>query len=225
MPHFAARDWPHPRLNDAHLLLFGLGVAGATAALWWGWSAVLLGGLLLQMSGAVAFVIHTILMMVRGAPRAAHAPAVPLDGQRQVDRVGTQATKLAALALPLALLLLAATAQGGLGGAWWLAAEHLTVLGWVMLMVVGVAYHVLPRFSGHPVRGVAWARAQLACHVAAVVVMVPALGFGWSGAFVLGALLMTTALLLFAATVQPAVHRLRPALLTISFNPVKERSP
>ena len=29
-----------------------------------------------------------------------------------------------------------------------LAAEHLVVLGWVMLMIVGVAYHVLPRFSG-----------------------------------------------------------------------------
>jgi cbb3-type cytochrome oxidase subunit 1 len=43
---------------------------------------------------------------------------------------------------------------------------HMTLLGFVTMMISGVAYHVLPRFSGHPLyrRGLAglhWALANL----------------------------------------------------------------
>jgi cbb3-type cytochrome oxidase subunit 1 len=43
---------------------------------------------------------------------------------------------------------------------------HTNLLGFVTMMIFGVAYHVLPRFSGHPLRhrslaGVHWALANL----------------------------------------------------------------
>jgi len=108
--------------------------------------------------------------------------------------------------------------QGVLGAGWLLAAEHLAVLGWVMLMIVGVALHVLPRFSGHALRGRAWARVQLVCHCAGLGLIVLALGFGWAALFATGASLMALALGLFAATVWPALAavRSRPSMIPIT---------
>jgi hypothetical protein len=72
---------------------------------------------------------------------------------------------------------------------------------------------VLPRFTGHGTRGPAWARAQVRCHFAALLLLVPSLGFGWSRAFAVGGVLMTLALGLFAWTIWPVLHavRARPA--------------
>jgi hypothetical protein len=75
-------------------------------------------------------------------------------------------------------------------------------------MIVGVAYHVLPRFTGLSTRGLPWARAQLTCHFAALILMVLALGLGWSWLFALSGLLMTLALALFAWTVWPTLKPL-----------------
>jgi hypothetical protein len=96
---------------------------------------------------------------------------------------------------------------GWISGAWMLAAEHLAALGWVMLMIVGVSYHVLPRFSGRATRGTEWARAQLLCQIGALMLIVLALGFGWPRIFTAGGLLMALALGLFAWTVWPTLGR------------------
>ncbi|HBY94505.1 MAG TPA: hypothetical protein DEP84_11195, partial [Chloroflexi bacterium] len=164
------------------------------------------------------FVANTMLLFVRGRRRAHPALPPPIPDQPRVDRIGTQATKGAGLSLPFALLLLLAVQLGWIRGAWVLAAEHLATLGWVMLMIVGVAYHVLPRFSGRGVRGPAWARLQLLFHSAALLLMVPGLGLGWAWLFAPGGLLMTVAVGLFAWTVWPTLHVLhpRPVVLPIS---------
>jgi hypothetical protein len=112
----------------------------------------------------------------------------------------------------MALFLLLANRLGWISGAWVLAAEHLAALGWIMLMIVGVGYHVLPRFSGYATRGAFWARAQLGCHLLALVLIVLALGFGWPAAFAAGGLLMALALGLFAWTIWPAIRAQRPGV-------------
>ncbi len=40
---------------------------------------------------------------------------------------------------------------------------HLNVFGWLSMMVFGVGYHILPRFSGRPLhsQGLAWAHLYL----------------------------------------------------------------
>jgi hypothetical protein len=93
-----------------------------------------------------------------------------------------------------------------------LAAEHLATLGWIMLMIAGVAYHVLPRFSGRRIRALRWARAHLLCHIVALVLIVVGLGGGLGYVFALSGMLMAAALALFAWTVWPTlvVIRQRP---------------
>jgi hypothetical protein len=222
MPVFSARDFPYPALIWVHWALLSAGVALASGGLLAGWHAATIAGLVLQVGGALMFIANTILLFLRGAPRPHRPPTPPIAGQALVDRIGTRATKAAGMSLPLALVLLLAAQLGWLGGEWTLAAEHLATLGWLMLMIVGVAYHILPRFSGCGTRGLAWARAQLLSHGAALALMVPSLGFGWKNGFALGGALMLLALGLFAWTIWPTLRAVRsqPTLISLSF---KER--
>ena len=205
IPVFSGRDFPYPRLIWAQWAAWCAGVALATIGSLAGWRGGEVAGMLLQLSAALTFVANTALLFLRGPRRAHRPPPPPIADQPRVDRIGTRATALAGLSLPLALLLLLALRLGWISGSWLLAAEHLAALGWVMLMIVGVAYHVLPRFSGAGTRGPSWARAQLLCHLGALTLMVPALGFAWTWAFAAGGLLMALALGLFAWTIWPAI--------------------
>jgi hypothetical protein len=212
MPVFSGRDFPYPSLIWAHWAAWVGGISLETIGLLIGWDAGAAAGLLLQLAAALLFVTNMLLLFRRG-PRRVHGPlAPPIVDQPQVDRVGTQATRGAGMSLPLALLMLLAVRLGWIGSEWVLPAEHLATLGWLMLMVVGVAYHVLPRFTGRGTRGPAWARAQMRCHLAALVMMVLSLGFGWAWAFAVGGLLMTLALGLFAWTIWPTLYVIRSQL-------------
>jgi len=57
--------------------------------------------------------------------------------------------------------------------------------------------------------GPGWARAQLSCHLGALALMVPALGFAWPRVFAAGGLLMALAIGLFAWTVWPTLRTIR----------------
>jgi hypothetical protein len=120
------------------------------------------------------------------------------------------------------VLLLLAGQLRWIDSQWVLAAEHLATLGWLLLMIVGVAYHVLPRFSGCGTRGPTWAIVQLLVQGAALGLIVPSLGFGWTAGFALGGFLMALALGLFAWTIWPALRIIQPqtAPVTLAF---KER--
>jgi hypothetical protein len=222
MPVFTARDFPYPRLIWAHWALLIAGVALASGGLLAGWGAGVALGLLLQLGGSLAFMSNTILLFLRGAPRPHRPPAPPIAGQPLVDRTGASATKAAGICLPLALLLLLAPQLGWVGSQWTLAAEHIAALGWMMLMIVGVAYHILPRFSGCGTRGPAWARAQLLIHAGALALIVLSLGFGWPRGFALGGVTMAVALGVFAWTIWPTLRVIRsqPNSITLVF---KER--
>jgi hypothetical protein len=209
VPVFSARDYPFAWLIWAHFIAWGVGVVLATAGLLVGYAYAVSGGLSLQFAAAIIFSANTILLFLRGPRRAQPPSPPPIASQPAVDRLGTYATRGAGVSLPLALLLLLVVRLGWLSGAWVLPAEHLATLGWLMLMIVGVAYHVLPRFSGSGIRGATWVRAQLVCHFGALALIVPALGFGWPRVFATGGLLMALALGLFAATVWPTLRAIR----------------
>ncbi len=203
MPVFAARDFPIPWLIWAQAAAWIAGTTIATAGLLAGWSPAAAAGLLLELAAALIFVANTLLLFLHGRQRATRPLPPPIPDQPRVDRVGSQATRAAGIALPLALLLLLASRLGWISGAWVLPAEHLATLGWMMLMIVGVAIHVLPRFSGRATRGPAWARWQLRCHAGALALLVAGLGLGWPQVFAAGGALMALALALFAWNVWP----------------------
>jgi hypothetical protein len=211
-PVFAARDFPDHRLAWYHLGALGAGLLLATAGLLLHATALVLAGVGLQICAALLFTMNIISLFRRGAPRPGRPPLPPIATQPQIDRIGTQATRNAGLCLPLALLLLFGAYGGWLHGEWVLAAEHLAAVGWIMLTIVGVMYHMLPRFNGRGVRGPGWARAQLVCHIGALLLMVPALGLGLTLLFAVGGLMMTVAVGLFMWTVWPALQpqRLQP---------------
>ncbi|NJN17091.1 MAG: hypothetical protein HC822_12860 [Oscillochloris sp.] len=73
-----------------------------------------------------------------------------------------------------------------------------------------MAYHVLPRFSGHGIRGASWARSQFGLHLTALLLIVFGLGFGWSTLFAAGGVLMSVALALFAWTIWPTLRAITP---------------
>ena len=60
------------------------------------------------------------------------------------------------LAVPVTrdLLFMAPDAQ------WRLAHTHLNQVGFVVMIIFGVAYHILPRFAGKPLRSETWASAH-----------------------------------------------------------------
>jgi cbb3-type cytochrome oxidase subunit 1 len=43
------------------------------------------------------------------------------------------------------------------GAQWRLAHTHLNLVGFVVMVIFGVAYHILPRFAGKPLHSEAWA--------------------------------------------------------------------
>jgi hypothetical protein len=223
MPVFTGRDFPYPRLIAAQLAAFALGVVLVPAGQLAGAAALIVAGLALELLAALIFMLNVMLLMRRGVRRGVPPPPPPFPEQRAVDKIGTRATSLAGLCLPAALTLLAGVRLGWWGGAWWLAAEHLATLGWVMLMIVGVALHVLPRFSGRPTRDAHWAAAQLALHTLALTVIVIALGLNRGALFAAGGVLMSAALGMFAwviwPTLRPVVARPSPIIPT-----VKERA-
>lgn len=210
IPVFVARDFPYERMLAGHWACFTLGIAAAVAGLLSGVSQLYRLGLLLQLIAALVFVAHTMTLFLRGVPRGTRPPSPRLLDEPRIDRIGTQATKRASLCLPFALALLLAVEMRWLSVGWILAAEHLMALGWTMLMIVGVAYHVLPRFSGRALRGLGWVQVQFHCHTAAIILTVLALGMGWPRVFVLGAILMLLALISFAWTVWPTLVAVRP---------------
>jgi hypothetical protein len=164
----------------------------------------LVAGLVLQVLASLWFIATTILLFRRG-PRRRQLPPPTFAHQRAIDRVATPATHRAALCLPWSLGILLAAQSGWVASTWVLAAEHLAMLGWMMLMIVGVAQHVSPRYSGRAVRGPAWARTQPGVHTPALVLMVLVLGLGWSLLLALGAVEMSGALALFAWPIWPAL--------------------
>lgn len=205
-PVFSGRDFPNKQLAWYHLGAFAAGVALAGAGLLARSNAATTVGVALQVLAALLFAANIALLLRRGTPHSGRPPLPPIASQPQVDRVARRATRLAGPCLLLALLLLLGAYGGWLHGEWALAAEHLAALGWIMLTVVGVAYHMLPRFNGRGVRGPGWARAQLACHLAALLLMVPALGFGLPALFAAGGLMMSVAVGLFVWTIWPALE-------------------
>lgn len=209
LPVFSGRSFPVIWPIWLHWATWSAGIVLATAGLLMRSPVVEGGGLFLQCIAALLFVACTLLLIVRGPRHNRRPPVPPIASQPQVDLVGRKATTAAGMALPLALGLLLAVRSGVLNGSWTLAAEHLVTLGWIMLMIVGVAYHVLPRFSGQGTRGADWARAQLRCHLAGLVLIAFGLGFGLPLFFALGALLMALAGGLFAWTIWPTLRAIR----------------
>jgi hypothetical protein len=215
LPVFSGRSFANVQPIWWHWGFFSSGLLAASLGIGLGWSWLEITGLALELCGSLLFLL-VVIQLMRQPKRQAAAPMPPVLDQANVDKVGTNATKAAGVALPLVQFLLLAVRLNWIHPNWMLAAEHLSALGWIMLMIVGVGYHVLPRFSSRAIRGSGWAKAQLSLHLVALLMIVFGLGLGISKLFAAGAVSMTVALALFAYTIWPTLQVLRPRILAHS---------
>jgi hypothetical protein len=139
------------------------------------------------------------------------------------------ATRLALVAA-LALFLAGNTVGLAMGAGWldarWRPAHaHLNLLGFVTLMIQGVAYHAVPRFAGVPFRRPRLALLQVVAAIVGVLGMAAGFGFTlgrpWlvafgSAAWISGAL--------FAALIAEVMLAARPAVPTAPPGPSRTRS-
>lgn len=223
VPVFSGRDFPTPWLIWCHWGAWSSGVALVTSGLLAGSTRIERAGLLVEWIAAMLFVACNALVFLRGPHNTRRPPPPPIPNQPQIDRLGTWATKIAGIAQPLSAGILWATRSTIISGTWMLAAEHLVTLGWIMLMIVGVAYHVLPRFSGRGVRGANWARWQLLCHGSATTLIVLGLGYVLLPLFTLGGSIMAIAMALFAWTIWPTLQIMRVRIPIVPHLDAKEQ--
>jgi glutaredoxin len=82
---------------------------------------------------------------------------------------------------------------------------HLFTLGFMLFMIYGVAGHMLPRFTGNPIREGAWPWLQMGLAHAGVGGYVVGYLIGWHGLIVTGAVLAWSAFMIFTLRVWPVL--------------------
>jgi len=138
----------------------------------------------------------------------AQAPDREAGGARHVG-LGLSVTSRAAILGAMAYMLLAGAALpfGGLllEGPLRIAAVHLFGLGFLTLLVYGLGEHMLPRFTGAPIRLGGWSWSQQALlHLGLWAIVVGALG-AWRSVIAIGGLLAWLSLLLFLFRLWPVL--------------------
>lgn len=84
---------------------------------------------------------------------------------------------------------------------------HLFTLGFMLFMIYGLAGHMLPRFTGNPIREGAWPWLQMGLAHAGVASFVAGYLAGWHLLAVAGAVLVWLSLAVFAFRVWPVLWR------------------
>lgn len=213
VPVFARRRLTLPRLARAHLWLAHAAVWGLVAGRacqWWPASAA--GGVA-QIASTLAFAIVIVHTIRRGEPLdrsrlpAALAPIASTPASAELDRVATRFTRLAVIYLVAGSLGGAALAgASGPSPAESAAIIWFTVVGFIIMMLSGVAYHLIPRLSGRAAGGAAAAR----WHYWGLAASAPILGVAYAtGARVaagVGHALEAATLLVFAGNLWPALR-------------------
>ncbi|MDD5329381.1 MAG: hypothetical protein PHX38_05205 [Sulfuricella sp.] len=82
---------------------------------------------------------------------------------------------------------------------------HLFTLGFLLMMIYGLGGHMLPRFTGNPIREGAWPWLQMGLVHAGAASFVAGYFAGWHGLTVMGAILAWLSLATFAARVWPVL--------------------
>lgn len=212
VPVFARRHllrpaWVRVHLWAAHVAVWGLVVGRITH--WWPLSAA--GGLA-QLASTLIFAAVVIATIRRGEPLdpgqlpplLAGLAAAPAS--KDLDRTATRFTRLALIYLVVGNLLGAALGgPSGFSPRFVAATIWFTVVGFIVIMLCGVAYHLIPRLNGLAPRSETAAGWQYAALAAAAPVLGVAYFVGATKAVGLGHLLEAAALGLFAWNLWPAL--------------------
>lgn len=143
-----------------------------------------------------------VLPLADARQMVAAAPARPQRAARHVGLLLGRDERLFALSA-LAWLLAAGAAMLVSGSLLAPAPMHLFG-GFVLCLIYALGAHMLPRFTGRPIRGGAWSLAQLACADAGIALFA-------LGAQLIGGALQWTSLLVFTLRLWPVLRPLSRA--------------
>ncbi|MDP3483787.1 MAG: thioredoxin family protein [Sulfuricella sp.] len=87
---------------------------------------------------------------------------------------------------------------------------HLFTLGFMLFMIYGLGAHMLPRFTGNPIREGTWPWLQMGLAHCGVIGYAVGYLIGWHGLVVAGAVLAWSSLLLFTIRVWPVLWPAEP---------------
>ena len=139
----------------------------------------------------------------------AAAPARQSASQQPIGLAMAGSTRAAVLSAAGYLFLAGAalTVTPGLfaAGAARVAPLHLFTLGFVLMMIYGLGEHMLPRFTGNPIRLGVWSWSQLALTHWGIAGFSGGLALGWPGLVVSGAFAAWAGLFLFTVRVWPVL--------------------
>jgi len=155
VPVFSGRNFAGARPIWLHFALANIGLTGTVVSILGAWQPGQIVSGIIETIGALAFGYNIVSIFRTGRPRAAGAGdrfLLNAEG-RGPDKTATRFTRASVLYLvtgyattPLALAWAGPTGQMGL------VATHLTLLGWTMMMIYGVSYHIISRFTGRRIR-------------------------------------------------------------------------
>ncbi|MBE9535858.1 MAG: cbb3-type cytochrome c oxidase subunit I [Proteobacteria bacterium] len=150
------RKYPYSdRAVTLHLILANAGIIGMSVSFLVQSDILLAISSVLEVASAYLFLFNIISTAIKGAPVKEEVPEglfLMGDNDKTVDKWSSSFTQAATFYFVIGCTLGGYVAISPGGWSLFRVHFHITLLGWVAMMIFGVAYHIFPRFSGNSVR-------------------------------------------------------------------------
>jgi len=177
----------HPYSDKAvtlHLVLANAGIAGMSASFLIQNNILLAVSSFIEVISAWLFLFNIMSTAIKGAP----VDEVPREGlfltgrgDETVDKWASSFTQAATFYFVIGCTLGGYMAISPDGWSYFRVHFHITLLGWVTMMIFGVAYHIFPRFSGNPVKSAAIVKTNYRIANTGIILMTLALIYAEKG--------------------------------------------
>lgn len=144
-----------------HFILANVGILGMTASFAAENYSALIPFALIEVFSAYLFLFNIVSTAIGGAPVKEIPPEgkfLTSEGSKEVDRWASYFTQAATFYFVIGCTLGGYMAISPSGWSYLRIHFHINLLGWVTMMIYGVAYHIFPRFSGQEVRMASYVR-------------------------------------------------------------------
>lgn len=177
----------HPYSDKAvtlHLILANAGIVGMSVSFLLQNNILLIVSSIIEVVSAYLFLFNIMSTAIKGSP-VDEVPKEGLfltgDGDETVDKWASSFTQAATFYFVIGCTLGGYMAISPNGWSYFRVHFHITLLGWVMMMIFGVAYHIFPRFSGNPVRKAALTKTNYRIANTGIILMALALVYAEEG--------------------------------------------
>ena len=155
IPVFIRKSPFSDRAVTLHLVLANVGILGMVASFAAENYSFLAFFAVIEVLASYIFLFNIVSTAVKGRPVEEMPDEWSFllsESDREVDRWASYFTQASTVYFVIGCTLGGYMALSPSGWSYLRVHFHLNLLGWVTMMIYGVAYHIFPRFSGRPVR-------------------------------------------------------------------------